>query len=35
MDTIIGAVGGAVRAVTADIVAAWTDSQRSFLGPTS
>ena len=34
MDTIIGAVGGAVRAVPADIVAAWTDSPRSFLGPT-
>jgi len=35
MDTIIGAIGGAVRAVPADIVAAWTDSPRSFLGPTS
>ena len=34
MDTIIGAVGGAVRAVPADIVAAWTNSPRSFLGPT-
>ena len=35
MDTIVGAIAGVVRAVPADIVAAWTDSPRSFLGPTS